>query len=675
MPQFESHLDSPITSLDELLDRASHDFTVMQLSRDVSYLKPQNPAFVVYCCGNASEAPHIESIDRSLVMGLTLDWGETIVSRMPRYVLKQPLGDDRDVELVDLRSGAQVNGDAIRAAMGELSRPEYVRDARQYLLYFIVDTVGMAGEDFERYYQSLAVIQEVLQGKTLLSMVVAVLDQTPGSGNARTIAERISRLSLSDDACGERVHRLHDSLLCLSNMRVDGFRNGLLDRGGSNSDTAQGIFPDIVLVSNTSYASVNSVREALYDRSVPAFTVAFSSQSKPLREIMLTILQETMRVIAKDVDGNVTSIDSKRLREVFGITGSTDKAFPLLQQVLKDAVAPSIRSFEGFECLLPRSSSDVCIEEMSFKDADRASFGCLSAFVKERIIPEFENRLGQGTLENAKAALCARVKDACSSSELRNSDLLSMRKDAAAAISAGMSSWLHSVGQQSIRRAVEERLKQRAIDALCDVASAALSHLHGAADETVGIFNRLNDTIGDRLAASVCPEGIRQFYGTEIVAKGLLADERQRDGLAHRLLRIESSESDMLAILYRDVLLAAKDMTFKGEKVFALDLMDELAQRLTYASSTRQAEDVVARALNENVRDAMWFETYATVSSPVLKAFLLHGDGEQGSAKLWEKLSEADDQAQRALLNTRNTDSATALWFYPLDDECLQRCC
>lgn len=165
---------------------------------------------------------------------------------------------------------------------------------------------------------------------------------------------------------------------------------------------------------------------------------------------------------------------------------------------------------------------------------------------------------------------------------------------------------------------------------------------------------------------------VEGFY-TKCV-ESFFSDVNVRANLFAELLRVGNTKADMLRILREHALQPLFTSEFGGKHVFEMGFMDEAVERLADGKSTEAADLVVGKELTENVGDRMGYSAMMLREPErAMEAYMLHIDDTMGSAshKLYSYLDNFVrlPGVSRVYYNAGQRDSATSIWFYPLDED------
>lgn len=582
------------------------------------------------------------------------------------------LGCEPAVEtpFVDMRDGLPLDVVGLQArVMTMMSASGAFESLVRCVTYFVIDTTGLTAPEFCAWYMACGAMGGILKGVQTRSLLLALHDFSLGSGNAGLISSELARL-YEDESVGGPGRHLFDAVFVYGNKHRDGsFNSRLLEAGEAEGHTERSIVADLLVVADSSFDGDDEVTRRLFSSGCPAYTAAFSRVEKPVRDIASVVLKHIVAALDRERMEQASSAltDDEALRAL----GIEDGRLVAAER-FEPSVKAALDAFGGFECYLPSAKHGASPAELPFAEAEAASCGCLSAFVRQNHIPRLEAALGDADTDDA--ALRADVEGRLTSA-----------LDAERFLTMGEQQWEQrlareagalladdqALGRRGVPEAVRFILERRVAERVVVETRRAIEEAYVAAEATSRAFSELCCELAS--AATVRESGthlnVEGFYA--MVVDEALSDRRQLRQLYREVLRIGNSKADMIEVIYERGVLPLLEGGPGGRSPFSLGFMDEMVARLGQGRAEADASRVVGKELVENVGQRVAWSTLWPLydDARALEVYLLAHDGGKAASELHEFLEKwpKPSTCGRVFLDAGTDEAATSLWFYPLE--------
>ncbi|MCL1810266.1 MAG: hypothetical protein FWG42_10960 [Clostridiales bacterium] len=602
--------------------------------RDFS--RPHYPACVFYF------GEHTARRHAKLYEDLMAGWGggaENIVYCAVREAGELRFSDvatDRGVTVVEIQ------GSLTRL----LSLHEVFCDMSRVAVYCLIDTAGVgSAEEFRQWYLAIEKIRE-FSGVALFSMLIVMLDEgIECAGKAALIKKKLCEIFKGKGAGPENSH-LYDSVFVIGSR----YKNG----GISDEPWVCSKLPaDIILLANSRSDDCSNRRLHLYGSGRPAITAAYGCVEKPVYEIALITIRTMLKRILESIERQSVDTDSlaAALQIRNGRSGICDKFY--------SAVKPQFPKEAEYIPLLPGKVT----AGFSFEEADKASDGCLRAFLDLNHL-----RIVEDELENCRGQLESSIKEmllqSFNAAQLRNG-LPAQTVDAALARAE-----IGLVGNESgnVCQVVEVMARKR----IAEVARGATKRAAGlAAEEARACYDSFRLVIDETdMQNTALEEGTRKnlLSTYEPKVRRAFSDPVKLERLAGRVLAVGNDKRKMLGIL-----LETAEALFDSDDDYKLPYFDELTKRLGHLADTMKAQEYVGDELIKNLGDRICFYANSVFQERIFEAYLLN-TGTAAPARdnlLVKHLEERPKppETQRTFFNTCSSDMAESVWFYALSED------
>lgn len=654
-----------MTSVNDLVAAAMGDLQSGRSGRLAAFSSPNSPACVFYF-GERSQSFHAD-VER----GLRDAWGgasrHVCYAVVPDAVAFETAASDSDaVPFVDASSGKAFSiNDLQRRVMDMMCAGGYFSDATHCEIYCVLDTTGLTGDAVRQWYMTLNGIKAVLAGVDINAMLIALLNESLGRSNAGEVKGTLRAIYEDSEIAGPNRH-LYDCVFLYGNYTKSGWSK-LLDGFDPQRHGERDIVPDVIALTNSVGEDRASIRRALYDNGGrPAITAAFKYVDKPCRDIVVISLRHIVEALSARMDESAgRALDDDAIDRALGIQGSrsaiVEGCMPLIDEVLA--------RYQGFERHLPCLNSDVSVASLPFGQADQETGGCLRQFVDHNHLHDLMHG-GAGSLEGLDHQIADHMVSALDAGQLLSLNEQTLARKIEHAFTDVIPSE-ESIASRKVADAVKLLLVGRVAQSVRDITLAVVRHLRVQAEQAVSAFNRITQDVA--YISAERQQGVHikvdSFYSK--VVSSFFANPQLCVTLLRKLLSIGNDEQNMLDVLREEALLPLFESAYGGQCVFALGFMDELVLRLTDGHDPNAAVHLVGQELVDNVGDYIGFKTLETIPQRIMEAYLLYVDDDVTSAagKLCQYLDRFDLKpgVSRVFHDASLQDSATSIWFYPLE--------
>ena len=610
--------------------------------RDFS--RPHYPACVLYF-GKRSARHHAKLSD-----GLMDGWGGG-ASRIAYYVVD----DATELRFAEAASARDVPVDEVLGSIaGLLSAHEVFDDMSRVAVYCLIDTAGVgSAEEFEQWYMAIEKIKK-LTGAALFSMLIVILDDgIKCAGKALLIKNKLHDIYKSKEPGPENSH-LYDSVFVIGSR----YRNGGMACSGAGSEPCTGydMLAGVILLANSRESDYNKRRMHLYGSNKPALTAAYGCVEKPVREIALITIRALLKRVLESIERHPADADSLALALTIknGRSGIYDKIY--------SSIKPRLPREAEFITLLPGKVA----AGFSYEDADRASDGCLSAFLDMNHLKIIEEEL-ESSREDLESSIAGLLSKNLNAAQLHDGLPLKAVETALARAETGLA------GDEScnVCLVIEVKAKKRIAEMMREATKKAIGAAAEGAKACYDAFKLINHEID--MQNTILEEGTkRNLLSTyEPKVQRAFSDRAKLDSLANRMLAIGNDKSMIL-----DILLEATEELFAGDEDYRLSYFDELTKRLGHLSDTMKAQEYVGDELIKNLGDRVSFYTNSILQERIFEAYLLNTGAAAGASEnlLVRHLEDRPKppEAQRTFFNTCSNDRAESIWFYALSEDNLK---
>lgn len=654
-----------MTSVNDLVATAMGDLQSERSGQLAAFSSPNSPACVFYF-GERSQSFHAD-----VVRGLQGAWGGA--SRHVCYAvipdaaaLEAAASGSNAMPFVDASSGNAFSiNDLQHKGMDMMRTGGYFADATRCELYCILDTTGLTGGVVKQWYMALNSIKAVLAGVGINAMLIALLNESLGQSNASEIKETLRAIYEDSEIVGPNRH-LYDCVFLYSNYTKSGWSK-LLDGFDPQRHDERDIVPDVIALTNSVGEDRSSIRSTLYSSGeCPAITAAFKYVDKPRRDIAVISLRHIVEALGERMDESADkALSDDVIDQALGIQGNrsaiVDGCMPLINDVLA--------KYQGFEQYLPCLNGDVNVASLPFEQADQETGGCLRQFVDHNHLHDLTHG-GAGSLEGLEGQIANHMVTALDAGQMLSLNEQTLARKIENAFTDVIPSE-ESIASRKVPDAVKLLLVGRVAQNVRDVTLAVVKHLRAQAEQTISAFNSIKQDVA--FISAERQQGVHikvnAFYSK--VVSSFFANPQRCATLLRKLLSIGNDEQHMLDVLRDEALLPLFDSEYGGQRVFALGFMDELVLRLTDGHDPTAAVNLVGQELVNNVGDYIGFKTLEIIPQRIMEAYLLYVDDDATSAagKLCQYLDRFDLKpgVNRVFHNASLQDSATSIWFYPLE--------
>lgn len=637
--------------IDSLVKSASHKLDRVAIALQTFY-NPNSPTCIFYF-GDRSKLFHKE-----LYGDVSRLWGEStnFVSFVSVSDNANPVFTDEvnNVELSDKDLQSLINKNAI-------SGNEIFKNHSSFYVYCVLDTSDITDvEEFKKWYSVIEHFKEnIFVGADITSMLMLILNEDfTHVKNTQNLRSTLANDIYASSSFGQANSHLYDSVVCISNI-MSGGQQVELDPSSENY-TNFNLLADLIIVSNTrETASINeSINSALYRRSEPFVTVAYSYEEKPKDAIALHVLKSMIDALA-DYSNRIEQLDADSLAAAIGIKSNESKLLDDLYGEIKQKL-PKADIYR----YLPNC---VSFNGDNYGIADERSKGCLSRFVVENNFSVVDEKVNEKEIY-IKSSIVDMISGSINAAKLSKgingklkSDLYSVKikgpfsvpvKDPDCAV--GYSS------KESVRETVIRSVKLRIAEKMTPIIDERLDFLLNESQKIIINFNNLTHEIARKSA--VCDttgikEGIAEVY-SRIVKSYFDRDLDRLERLANKVFRIGITEKQMI-----DVLLEELDSVFAFDPIFELDFIGELVERIRRnADNVDKASEMISQAMTLNMSDRVMFRSVLNTPRKACESFLINGSDEELKKSLEGQY--LDPGVSRVFFNTYSNDRVESLWFF-----------
>jgi len=584
------------------------------------------PVCVMYF--GASSAVYHESISKKLING----WG-SCADQIPYYVLEREGLKNLNGESIDAQSFG-------RDMTNLLKNPNMYTDPSGICLYCVLDTDSADddnSEDFDKWYFAIDNIKKMINTPLMTMLFIVLNDEFSHQKKSVEIKQRLCEIYKSQN----HTHS-YSSVFVLGRRQ----RNGAYA-----NDSLGDLLGYIILLSDT--AAVDSDRRAnLYKADRPALTAAYASSAKPVGDIaVITLKAITAKLSQMLNDESVCEkIGESHIAKILEVNKGQSELYERIYEKIS-------RSFPANDRLrLLPGKPDL---SGSFADADQASYGCLSAFLKKNhlsVIDDKMNELRPQIISRLTDKICEELT-AGQLSDGIDGDVISAVLDKARV--AGDTDALDRI---NVFDAVKIKLKSAVADIMQDIIRETFAKVLQQSKFCTDCFYSIKKSADMMPSARETGTGLHlvKFY-TALAGRHLNHETSVK--IFNRIFKISNKESDIT-----DALFAGMESCFASDKVYRYSYIDEMYERLginDIHTATNQIIGELIESLDEKVRfySATVFPNNRTFEAYFLSNATLESADGNG---LYDRLKnrELPPNTQRTFFNTCNNDIIETMWFY-----------
>lgn len=637
------------------------------------------PACVLYYGEGAS------SFHNGIFETLQNEWGN-VTSLIPFYTILDP---DLSGEhaLKDMQTNNEVDAKAFQQAVMDVQNnrnSKLFNSQTQIEAFCVVDTRGMAPEDFRKWYACIESIQNLLGNVVLNTLLIVLLSNTVGEDNVSLITQELADIYEGKELGPAKGH-LYEGVLLYGNQCWNKAFNGLFDEQVAWEHNDRDVLADVIMLADSQYdattanpKAVSNLRSLLFStQTYPVVTVALKQVEKPCLDIAMASLWH----VVKQLDESFTvmksaSLEYSKVLEVLGF--QEDGHFQLSDLFNQQIDAITKNEFGDFEYGLPllvelASITDVSgICELSYGKADNKTGGCLSAFVENNHLRQIDKVLSDGS-NGIDKLMRERV-----TSTLTAPQLLSLSKSAWEQYieKAFVGVQAYDPKRLNVHDFIDRKLRQRVAKRAHRCVLEIISELYDKAEQVEREFNALKSDVSF-VTSSVDP-ALDSFYGKKVnsfcVSGGL--QEVQRHVFA-----LDGDRKTMVEAIRTKGLKQLFSYTDGKQSIFSLGFMNELTLRMADGRAQATAQTVIGADLVKDISDLVGYCSMHPLDYQQIEAYLLHVDTDvagidwaSSSGKLYSYLNKRaiPNGTSRVFLNIGRKDIASSLWFYALGTQHLR---
>ena len=609
-----------------------------------------------------------------VLAGLRDGWGGC-ADKIPYYTISSPealhtaLEGGPGAPFAHAGTGADTDVRGLQQAVqAMMTKAGVFEDMGQCALFFVVSTQGMNAVAFRAWYSAVTDVEAMLKGVQLRTQLLVLLDNSLGTANAPEITGELNALYANPDIAGANRHS-YDGVFLYGNLSKGRGYNKLYNAHSAEENGDWDVISSVMLLADAPAAQSSACDAALFSAGrVPAVSCAFKQVEKPRRDIASVVLRRIAAMLDRE---NARLLEEQPDRDAVANALGFSAGRSVFIDECHQVIAEAERDYTAYERYLPMTVPGGDVAGMTFEQADRASCGCLSAFVQEDQLRKLRRHMAgaQGALGLAER-IAERMKRQLTAPQL----LTLRREDWKRQVDElyGESYSTARAAQRPVREAVTQMLRVEAAKEVRAQTLRVIDALYDAAEQTEEALKRLLADVS--LGTSVSEEGshvnLNGFYGQ--IADSYLADRTRAAILFQAVAHVGNGLDDMLRIVYEEALMPLFDSEYGGVHPFKLTFMEEQVQRLGNGKSEEVAQTVVGRELVEDMANYVGYSSLMPFEERTCEAYLLHnevGASARASQRLHRYLEELGKPSttNRVFMNAGPQDCATSLWIYALD--------
>lgn len=635
------------------------------------------PACILYYGKNSA------SFHDSIFKNLRSEWG-SVVDLIPFYSILSLDFEYKSFDqspsmhgyaLMDLRRDETVSIDRFQQSVTNMLQcREEFSDMRRCVVFCILDTRGMEVEEFRKWYKLIEDIRHVLTNATCITLLLTLVDKTVGKGERATeITQELANIYEGDDL-GVKNDHLYDGVFLYTNQCMDTAYNRLYKSHNPQEHGEWNVLSDVILLANSEYLDPNlNCKKLLFSASNnPAVTAALKQVDTPFRDIAIATVRHLINRLAQDfVNAKKQSLPTSIIREALGFKDGNSH----ITDIYENQIDCIISEFSGFERGLPNWPVDESsVNGLSYVDADKEAYGCLSAFIAVNHMRELDIRLTES------ADGLNRIDDLIESqfaAAVTVPQLLSLSK----------SEWEREVGivfsdmyldtseVSDVHGAVSYKLHYWLKERVQEHTLSVIEKIYSRAIQVEKELTKLNSSIVSRNRSKKF--NLDNFYG-KIVNSFYTG---KSDYLLRNIFSVCNSSNYLVSNIRKCVLNELLSYNYNMQDIYKLGFMDELTLRMLDGKSPDAAQAVIGADLVKDIPDLVGYYSIHHLTGQQVEAYLMHVDTNvagidwaSSSGKLYSYLNKRTIPAgtSRVFLNIGRRDSASSLWFYALDTQHLR---
>ena len=637
------------------------------------------PACVLYYGEGTS------SFHKGIFEALQSEWG-IVASTIPFYTILDPDLSGGHA-LKDMQTNSDVDVKAFQRAVMNVqgaNNSNFFNDSTELYTFCVVDTRDMGPKDLRDWYACIESIQDLLDGVTLKTLLIVLLNNSVGDANASSITQKLAEIYEGEELGSANEH-LYEGVLLYGNQNWNKQFNGLFDEQVTWEHGDRDVLADVIMLTNSQYDAttpnfdaVSSLRRLLFSARIhPAVTVALKQVEKPCGDIATASLLHMVR----QLDASFTAMKDAPLSElsVLQALGCNENGYFQFTDYLNEQIDEIEKNtFRGFEDGLPLSIESVPLTnapdmgKLSYGEADDKTSGCLSAFVENNHLRQIDKVLSDGS-NGIDKLMRERV-----TSTLAAPQLLSLSKSAWEQYieKAFVGARAYDPKRFKVHDVIDRKLRQRIAGRARTCALKAISELYDKAEQVEREFDALKNDVS--LATANVDLDLDSFYGKRVnsfcESGGL--QEVQRHAFA-----LDGDRETMIEAIRTKGLKQLFSYMDSKQSIFSLGFMDELMLRMADGKARAAAQTVIGTDLVKNISDLVGYCSMHPLDYQQVEAYLLHVDTNSmgidwasSSGKLYSYLNKRaiPNGTSRVFLNIGRKDSASSLWFYALSTDHLR---
>lgn len=643
------------------------------------YVGVEYPACVLYYGESTS------SFHNGILEALQSEWG-IVASIIPFYTILNPDLSGRHA-LKDMQTSSDVDVKAFQRTVMNVQgakNSNFFNDSTVFYTFCVVDTRGMGPEDFHDWYACIESIQDLLDGVTLKTLLIVLLDNSVGDANASSITQKLAEIYEGEELGPANGH-LYEGVLLYGNQSWNKQFNGLFDEQVAWEHGDWNVLADVIMLTNSQYDAttpnfnaVSSLRRLLFSTRVhPAVTVALKQVEKPCGDIATVSLLHVVR----QLDASFTAMKGVPLNElsVLQALGCNENGYFQFTDYLNEQIDEIEKNtFRGFEDGLPLSIESAPLTntpdmgKLSYGEADDKTSGCLSAFVENNHLCQIDKVLSDDS-NGIDKLMRERV-----TSTLTAPQLLSLSKSAWEQYieKAFVGARAYDPRRLKVHDVIDRKLRQRVAERAHRCVLEIISELYDKAEQVEREFNALKSDVS--LATSKVDPNLDNFYG-KIVNSFCISGGLQE--VQQLVFTSDGDRKTMIEAIRTKGLKNLFSYAIDRQNIFSLGFMDELTLRMADGKAQAAAQTVIGADLVKNISGQVAYRSIFPLSSQQVEAYLLHVDTNSmgidwasSSGKLYSYLNKRaiPNGTSRVFLNIGRKDSASSLWFYALSTDHLR---
>ncbi|MCL1902824.1 MAG: hypothetical protein FWF94_00210 [Oscillospiraceae bacterium] len=594
------------------------------------YPTPYYPTCVMYF--GAESASEHDAVSKKLIHG----WGGA-ANQIPFYILEP--------DALKNINGEDVDAETFGENMTELlSFSNIYMNPSGISLYCILDTDGVdtknAADDFEKWYLSVENVKKMLNTPLTTMFIINLNDELNHQKKSVIIKQRLCEIYKR-----RNNSHLYDSVAILGRR---------LRNGAYATDSIGDLSANIILLSNTindDNANRNERRENLYKAGTPALTAAYSCSVKPISDIAVITLKTIIAKLFEMLcDNKAEKADEIKLSKILEI----DKGQSELYERVFAQISGHLPSDEYLE-LLPGKPN----LSKSFAEVNKASYGCLTAFLEANHFPIIERQINENK-DEIRTRLVKRVCEYLTAAGLYEGvpdAVISTVLDKAATMLDAL-----TYADCTAIDAVKVKLKSGVASAVNGIIRETLADLSIRAKYCVEGFLRIKKSVDMFPAIREIGTGMHlvKFYTDK--ANRFLNAENSRI-IFNKVFSVHNNEDDVA-----DALFSAMEDCFSSAEVYRHSYIDEMYERLGINDihiATSQIIGELIESLDEKVR---FYSATVFPSNRTFEAYFLNTSARSPIEEngLYERLKnrELPPNTGRTFYNTHSNDIIESMWFY-----------